>query len=106
MSPDRFEVDDVVRIREWDDMESEFGLSSNGNIKCKCYFTTGMRQSCGKLCTISKKDDRYVELVFEDPRIAREMCRFSFSTDMIEPVEHIDMSQEAVRSVSDFLSEM
>lgn len=39
----KFAVGDYVRIRRWDDMEREFGLTPSGNISCQCYFTTLMR---------------------------------------------------------------
>lgn len=106
MSPDCFAVGDVVRIREWDDMESEFGLNARRDIKCACVFVTVMRESCGELCTVLAKDGKYVGLAFEDPRIDDKMHGWQFSTDMIEPAGNIGMSPEVVRSVSDFLSEM
>lgn len=103
MSSGCFEVGDVVRIREWEDMESEFGLNFIGDIKCKCIFVSNMKESCGELCTILIKDDKYVDLAFEDPRINANMRGFNFSTDMIEPVGY---SNEAVGLVSDFLAEV
>lgn len=106
MSPDCFVVGDVVRIREWDDMESEFGLRFGQDIKCTNTFVGGMRQSCGELCTVLAKDGKYVDLAFKDPEIDAKMHGYNFSTDMIEPAENIDMSSEAVRSVSDFLAEV
>ena len=106
MSPDCFAVGDVVRIREWDDMESEFGLRFGQDIKCTHTFVAGMRESCGELCTIRAKDYKYVDLVFKDPEIDAKMHGYNFSTDMIEPVENVDMSPELVRCVSDFLSEV
>lgn len=106
MSPDCFTVGDVVRIREWDDMESEFGLRFGEDIRCTHTFVTGMRPSCGELCTIRAKNDKDVNLTFKDPEIGAKMRGYNFSTDMIEPVENVDMSPQAVRSVSDFLAEV
>lgn len=106
MSPDRFAVGDVVRIREWDDMESEFGLRFGVDIKCTHTFVVGMRPSCGELCAIRAKNGKDVNLTFKDPEIGAKMRGYNFSTDMIEPVENVDMSPEAVRSVSDFLAEV
>lgn len=106
MSPDCFAVGDVVRIRDWDDMASEFGLTFGIDIKCARTFVEGMRQSCGELCTIRAKNNKDVSLTFKDPEIGAKMRRYSFSTDMIEPAENIDMSPDAVRSVSDFLEEV
>lgn len=106
MSPDCFAVGDVVRIREWDDMESEFGLKYDADIDCTAVFVAGMRESCGELCTVLAKVGKYVDLAFEDPKINNKMHGWEFSTDMIEPAGNIGMSPEAVRSVSDFLSEV
>lgn len=106
MSPDCFAVGDVVRIREWDDMESEFGLELDGSIGCTFSFVAGMRQSCGELCTVFAKHCKDVKLAFKDPEIGAKMRRYNFSTDMIEPADYSVMNQEAVRSVSDFLAEV
>lgn len=49
-----FNVGDVVRVRQWDDMMSEFGLNLDGDIDCAACFTIGMEYLCGKVFTISK----------------------------------------------------
>ena len=50
----KFKIGDKVRVREWDDMAKEFGLSRYGNIKTpgSCYFDRCMREWCGKTLTI------------------------------------------------------
>ena len=106
MSPDCFAVGDVVRIREWEDMKSEFGLKFDTEINCTRVFVTGMRESCGELCTVLAKDGKYVDLAFKDPIINLEMRGYNFSTDMIEPAGCSDIDPEAALSLSDFLSEM
>ena len=53
----KFNVGDRVVIREWDDMEEEYGLTSSSSINCNCYFTTGMRYLCGREFTIRALDD-------------------------------------------------
>ena len=52
----KFKVGDKVKVRSWEDMEKEFGLSRYGNIKTpgSCYFDMCMREWCGKTLTISK----------------------------------------------------
>lgn len=42
-----FQVGDIVRIREWDDMADEFGVIPNGAIRCNGIFTSNMRYLCG-----------------------------------------------------------
>ena len=48
-----YQIGDKVTIRQWDDMESEFGLDEYGDIKVpKACFTEPMRKYCGKTLTI------------------------------------------------------
>lgn len=49
----KYKVGDKVIVREWDDMEKEFGLDSGGDIKAKCCFVESMREHCGKSVTIT-----------------------------------------------------
>ena len=50
----KFIVGDICRVRQWEDMEKEFGLNTRGDIKCKFTFTKEMRDLCGRLFTIKK----------------------------------------------------
>ena len=43
---------DEVTIRQWEDMESEFGLDEHGNINVPKLFTKPMKQYCGQLLPI------------------------------------------------------
>lgn len=52
----KFNVGDKVVIREWDDMEREFGLNGDA-INCKCSFLPAMRNLCGKEFVISNIDN-------------------------------------------------
>lgn len=56
-----FKVGDRCRIRQWDDMEAEFGLiggygvgSSWDYIQCDASFLRGMKYMCGKQFTIKE----------------------------------------------------
>ena len=42
-----FEVGDLCRIRSWDDMEAEFGLTDGDYIPCAFNFVVGMKHLCG-----------------------------------------------------------
>lgn len=53
----RFQVGDIVRIREWDDMEDEFGVDFSGAIKCNGVFTPSMRYLCGLELQIASIDN-------------------------------------------------
>ena len=43
---------DEVTIRQWEDMESEFGLNELGNIKVPKFFTESMKKYCGQTLPI------------------------------------------------------
>lgn len=49
----RFKIGDKVRVREWEDMEEEFGVDMYGDIRSKAGFIKEMRNFCGKIVTIS-----------------------------------------------------
>ena len=83
---EEFKVGDRVVIREWDDMEKEFGLNYLGGIKCKCTFTTEMKKLCGQVAQIKSFnmfDNKCVRLEFENFTVNTP---YSFSTDMIKKV--------------------
>lgn len=48
-----YNVGDKVTIRQWEDMESEFGLNGYGEIKVPKYlFTKPMKRYCGQTLSI------------------------------------------------------
>lgn len=82
----KFKVGELVRIRQWDDMEKEFGLTMRGSISCRCCFADGMKPLCGKYAEI--KDlllDGIVHLRFFNCDDSVES--WNYSTDMIEKVD-------------------
>ena len=74
----KYKVGDKIKIREWEDMEKEFGLDYNGNIKCECTFVRNMKRYCGKTLEILKitaKGNYFVEgncFTFSDDMIVNE----------------------------------
>ena len=42
------EVGKEYRIRQWEDMANEFGIDTQGNIKCEFSFVKKMKELCGK----------------------------------------------------------
>lgn len=81
----KFKVGELVRIRQWDDMEKEFGTNECGSVACRCRFTNGMKPLCGKYAEITKNhDDGIVSLRFFNCE-KENTCRV-FHTDMIEKV--------------------
>lgn len=79
-----FKVGDRVRIKSWEQMEKEFGIS-HGDIPCKCGFNSEMRHLCGRTATISEINDYKVKL--KDWSDAGGKIHWFFSTDMIELVD-------------------
>ena len=47
-----YHIGDKVTIRQWDDMESEFGLNEFGDIKVPKAFTESMKKYCGQTLPI------------------------------------------------------
>lgn len=74
---DRYEVGDKVLVRDWDDMEREFGVSLLGGIKSKCAFTSIMREYCNRTLTIGRITDEGNYCMLEDRYF------FYFSSDTI-----------------------
>lgn len=68
-----------MRVRAWDDMEKEFGLDASGDIKCRCWFTKGMRDSCGKIVQIESVSPHIEAYYIKDDFHA-------FTDDMLEAV--------------------
>ena len=100
-----FEVGDVVVIRDWDDMEDEFGpTDSAGDLPVgdHCYFTSGMRYLCGKEGIITGLDYNSID----------DACRVDLNIDVdiwnISPgmLRRVDEGSHEVDRASfmDFLS--
>jgi hypothetical protein len=80
----KFKVGDRVRIRQWDDMENEFGLDFGGDIECRFSFTSEMKHLCGMVADITSIDGERVYLDFGD---YKGNTSFSYSTDMLERID-------------------
>ena len=77
----------IIKIRQWDDMESEYGLIGTGSINCECAFTDNMRNLCGSEIKINEKmveDFKKYKYFFADSKT------YSISTDMIESIKTTD----------------
>ena len=61
MRGDIFNVGDLVRVRDWDDMDAEFGRCKHvkRNINCEGIFSEGMRGICGLEAEITKVIPNY-----------------------------------------------
>ena len=67
-----------VRIKDWYELEEEFGLDEYGDIKCYCGFVKDMKQYCGKVIEIDK--DTFIKDMFT-------YDDWVFTDDMYEIVE-------------------
>lgn len=47
MHEETFEVGDLVRVKTWEEMESQYGLTRHGEINVPYGFFRGMRHLCG-----------------------------------------------------------
>lgn len=80
----KYKVGDKVKIRQWDDMASEFDVDTSGDIELPgIFFTNEMKKFCGKIVTIQEQcvdidDDEYYEILEDTEH------EFSFSDDMFE----------------------
>ena len=77
----------IIKIRQWDDMEEEYGLIGIDSINCECAFTDDMRNLCGSEIKINEKmveDFKKYKYFFADSKT------YSISTDMIEYIKTTD----------------
>ena len=82
----KFKVGELVRIRQWDDMEEEFGISGSGSVACNLYFTESMKPLCGKYAEIVSLDENNVVVKLKFFNCGGLDTSWGYSTDMIEEV--------------------
>lgn len=81
MKAEQIKVGDTLRIRQWDDMEEEFGLDIDGDIQCQYEFTNEMKRLSGREVVVSGIDPSDNEIIV-NPRVG-----YYISADMLEPIE-------------------
>ena len=92
----KFQVGDECRIRQWDDMERELGVSpSSGTIRCEALFTPAMRSLCGKNFTIEsvyqRPDGEYrYHSVEKTEYMGYDRPRYTISGDMLELIKNFN----------------
>lgn len=93
-----FKVGDVVRVRQWDDMMSEFGLNFEGDINCAACFTINMKDLCGEVFTISKMTKYGSKKVYV---VSGHDFGWTITTDMLESfdTEHFDVSADGIEDL-------
>lgn len=86
-------IGDQVRIRQWDDMAEEFGLSrrdgypSHIHVSSLTSFVREMRDLCGKTATVVGVDGDRVQLLFSAETRARYRTRWTYTAGMLEHAE-------------------
>lgn len=78
-----FKVGDRVVVRDWDDMEKEYGTSEGGTIHCCFGFTDTMRHLCGRTATVTSANNGCIEVDFDDKS---GDTIWSYSSDMFNPI--------------------
>jgi len=92
-----FVVGDYVRIRSWDDMEREFGLTSEGNIRCRFGFTNRMRE-------MRLNGLEFVITNIKDEKVLGHDTTCMISKDMLELVQDTPFDSEEIDSFLDTIS--
>lgn len=107
-----FKIGQKVKIREWEDMEKEFGITHTGSIDCKYRFTERMKSICGDEIEVTSES-----LCNDIEGISKVVYKnFNISVDMVELVEEIDLTKlggdvdmiklEDIKAKQDELKEM
>lgn len=81
----KFKPGDRVQIKMWEEMEKEFGLDIEYDIKCRNRFTTDMKHLCGTFATVSDILSEHVVRLTNFT--ARGETEFIFSDDMLKPAK-------------------
>lgn len=91
-----FKLGDRVRIRQWDDMENEFGIAYDGDIIINDYwhFSKRMRHLCGREAVIVEMLNQRVVLDFDDKTGTTE---WNYIIDMIEKVGDVAMTKRDLK---------
>lgn len=84
----------IVKVKEWEEMETEFGLDEWGGIDCTFAFMKSMKTLCGMEFTIDyilgstdeDGDDDGEELIPDYETCCSEFKNWSISEDMVKEV--------------------
>lgn len=98
-------VGDVLRIRQWDDMEAEFGVNSCGGVDSFPFFFSNMKYLCGETFTVANISPTTRDGVVRLRSVEKlEAIRYTniewfISSDMVEPIEY-DAPDESYEPIS------
>lgn len=92
-------IGDIVRIRQWDDMRSEYGLNQNGNIKCAKIFAQGMLHMCGTEFVVSGLWTEGQNLIIRGFPFIPSERHWTVSSDMVEPVYDLQCNIDSLEDI-------
>lgn len=111
----KFKVGDRVRIRQWDDMVKEFGLTDDGYIPftktCDTTFTNYMKHLCGRTATITSINYKTeeVDLDFDDKSGDTNWCFFLGAIEgekAINKQERIEELKKQIEKINAEINEL
>ena len=79
---------DMVRIRQWEDMEQEFGLNDRGSIICPFHFSVEMKSLCGEVFRVVKIRGGDL-IILEDHEGG--VLDWNFSAEMLESPDDLEL---------------
>lgn len=92
MKQEDIHIGDVLRIREWHDMEKEFGLNRDGEINCRFVFVPSMRPLCGQRFTVKTINSN--DTIISEEGIESDGRIWHISADMLELCDEYDQIAE------------
>ena len=82
----KFKPGDRVQIKTWKEMEKEYGLDKDGDIRCRNVFNTDMKHLCGTFATISRIGQNGCDVYLQD-FTAKGRTFFAYTLDMLKPAK-------------------
>lgn len=73
----KYKVGDKVKVRSYNSMKEQYGVSWDGSIPVRCTFVLNMKKFCEITVTISK-------VMSKSYRIREDRAKFYWSDDMLE----------------------
>ena len=101
---------DKVKFRTWEDMEKQYGVDSDGDIRTVapgCYFPKEVKKYCGEVLTVQDTSERSIKVYINkeiyylafsviEEVLEREM---KFTKDMLKSGEHVVEYRDGHRSL-------
>ena len=90
-----FNIGDLVRIRQWDDMASQYRESA-GTIRCRCGFNKEMKRLCGKEFVV-EATGRHIVMGHGTPFLISDDMLELVRDDTIEETEEMERYLRQIR---------